>query len=114
MKMNRRKIIAAVSAVGIVVTLAACSGDSQYDATHDDSGYRGRDYTEKDLIMMPDGFPNIASVCDPYTDGVRLYVGTRKDGATSVVVPFADPSCKKDMSHVNMDKSYQSPDQPHK
>jgi hypothetical protein len=102
----------AIIGVGVVLVASACSSDSQYDATHDDTGYHGRDYTDKNLIMLPDGYPNIASLCDPYTEGIRLYIPSRKDGASAIVTAVDDPTCHMDLSQVNYDKSYRSPDKP--
>lgn len=108
--MRKRNLI--ILGVAAAITVAGCSGDSQYDATHDDTGYHGRDYTDKDLIMLPDGYPNIASLCDPYTTGIRLYIPSRKDGASAIVTAVPDSACKLDTSGVNYDKTYRSPDKP--
>jgi hypothetical protein len=108
----KRRIIAAVAALALTFGAVACSGDSQYDATHDDTGYHGRDYRDAEVIIMPDGFPNVATKCDAFSEGHRIYVGTRKGETASVPMIVDDPSCHVDLSQVNYDHSYKSPDKP--
>lgn len=109
--MRRRHYVAAGALAGLFV-ISSCSGDSQYDATHDDTGYHGREYTDADIIIMPDGFPNVATKCSAFQEGMRIYVGTRKGETASVPMIVPDHNCHADLSQVNYDPTYRSPEKP--
>lgn len=88
----KRRITATVLGLAGLLAVAACS-DSARDATHDDTNaYRTRSYNAWDVIIDLDGYRNIATQCDPYQEGKRLYVPTKTDGSGFFLL-VDDPTC---------------------
>jgi hypothetical protein len=86
------RIIAFVPLGFIAVTsglLAACGARTdleRFDPEEDRSqeGFISRIAEETDVIIQPDGFPNVAAFC---YDGDRIYTTTRAAGDNMEIIP---------------------------
>lgn len=78
-------------AVGAVALAAGCNSANDRDGTGDAPVGRA-DPSPADIINMPDGWPNIATKCDVYQPGKRIYVPSHKNNDVQPVL-VDDPSC---------------------
>lgn len=88
--MTRTKaLLTAALLVGSGAAIAAC-GSQDYKGLGD-APVGKHDESPREVVVMPDTFPNLATVCN---HGNRLYVNTRTGGFTAVVPQ--DPTCPQD------------------
>ena len=81
------KRLAAIALVALA--LVGCSGDRKGLG---DSPISKRDDSGADIINMPDGYPNIATKCNPFEPGTRIYVVTHSKSDVQPVI-VDDPAC---------------------
>ena len=74
----------ALLAVGVLVTLTACAADARSDLPVDKQSVKS---PSVEVYRMPDGFPNITSVC---MNGDRVYATTRDYNSITVIVDGCD------------------------
>lgn len=85
----KRKLIAPITAL---VFLAACGANDERG--RGDAPVGRFDDTPADVINMPDDYPNVATKCDPYQPGKRIYVVTHnKTDVQPLIVD--DPACAR-------------------
>lgn len=89
MKNRSKQTIAAAA-----VTVVAASGCARAMEEFRDAPIGRRDDSPADVINMPDGFSNLATKCDPYTKGVRVYVTKNSGGHARAAVAVTDPNCQ--------------------
>ena len=90
--MAKKIITGALGAVAVAVLAAGCG--SKASGTGDAPIGNQGDSAPWDIISSPDHYPNIATRCDPYQSGKRLYIVThdRTDNPPLIV---DDPACQK-------------------
>lgn len=76
--------------LGAALALSACSAEDMF-GEYKDAGVSGIDETEAELILMPDGFGNLAAKCH----GPNMIYSSKVpgDGRSLAVVPN-DPRCE--------------------
>ena len=83
-------MVTAAIFIGAPVLLGACGSND--DKGLGDAPIGNRNDTPADVINMPDGYPNVATKCNPYQPGTRIYVVTHsKTDVVPVIV--ADTTC---------------------
>lgn len=87
--MKNRLLVLSVVCAGLA--LGGAIADKANEARgRGDSGISAIDDTPKEVIQMPDRFPNVATACDHH--GHRIYVTTKSDQSLFLAV-IADPAC---------------------
>ena len=66
-------------AVGVLVALTACGADARSDLPVKNQSVKS---PSVEVYRMPDGFPNITSVC---MNGDRVYAVTRESNSITVI-----------------------------
>jgi len=88
-----RKVITSALLVVAVATIGAGCGSKASGTGDAPIGNRG-DGAPWDIISSPDHYPNIATRCDPYQSGKRLYIVTHDRTDTQPII-VDDPACQK-------------------
>jgi hypothetical protein len=92
---TRKKMFAAALA-GLALMASTVAGCGGYD---EERGWGDAPISERDdgawqIINSPDKFPNIATRCNPYQKGTRIYIQTHTDQAKTQLVLQPDESCR--------------------
>jgi hypothetical protein len=83
--------IALVTAVA-ALALVGCGVNNKYTEPYNDAP-RGKMYEgPADIIVMPDGYGNVATKCGP--PGVRITTLFHKDGPYGAIAVTLDPNCR--------------------
>ena len=79
------------ASVAVVISLSACS---EYNDKRGlgDAPIGGRDDSAWDIIQAPDKFGNIATKCNPFDPGTRLYIVTHSKTDVQPVI-VVDEGC---------------------
>ena len=89
-------IVLVIAVISGILLFAGCGAVDEYndERGRGDAPVRSYDDGGWDVINAPDRFPNVATRCNPFQPGTRLYIVTH--GSTDVqplVVP--DEACAK-------------------
>lgn len=87
--MKRRRIIVGALLAGALLT--GCEEQFKSPRGLGDAPVGAKNGDRKDVIEMPNGFPNLASACDGH--GHRVYVTSHGDKNTSAPAIVDDPTC---------------------
>jgi hypothetical protein len=87
-----RKAIAIVSAVA-VITLSGCARKSAGTIDAPVAGNNGQDNSPAQIINMPNAWRNIATKCDVFQKGYRIYETRSNSNSNSNIVIVPDVGC---------------------
>jgi hypothetical protein len=91
---GRKTLVA--TAAGLALTALSVAGCGGYN---EERGWGDAPISERDdgawqIINSPDMFPNIATRCNPYQKGTRIYIQTHTEQAKAQLVLQPDESCR--------------------
>jgi len=87
-----RKTIAVVSAVA-VIALGGCARKSAGTIDAPVAGNNGQDNTPAQIINMPNAWRNIATKCDVFQKGYRVYETRSNSNSNSNFIIVPDSRC---------------------